>query len=352
MSRLAVIAVIVTAVAPARADGPKPPPTSQMLKDYRKHLNAGLAAERAKKWAAAVTELDAAAAVLDGDQRALAELGWSAMNAGDFAKARRADADAVRVAIDPKVKAAALYNLGQIEERTGDKDAALKSYLASLQLRPNKTVADAITRLGASPAAEPPFCKPDQAACDCVLAAAFGDYDKASPPKCETRTPPKIAGAAFQAYWVEQGPWSGLYLLDEHNGLVGIIGGGLDRMRVYEEISLDKAEVRTVSGHLVLWLQTRDKANETIIGSDDSMSNDDDTTVDVTLCVLGDAKTPTRCPLRDVPIEHSHQREHDAKPAVAKVELAIGDDGTATVKLVSGASDPGLDPLVGPHKLW
>jgi len=351
MHRVWIAAAAIAAVnAPASADRPKP--SKSQLADYHKHLKAGLAAEHAKKWAAAVGELEAALVAIDSDERALAELGWSAMNAGDFAKARKADAEAVRVAIDPKVKAASLYNLGQIEEKTGDKDAALKSYLASLQLRPNKTVADATARLGATPTADPPFCNPGQAVCDCVLTAAFGDYDKAEPPKCEKRDPPKIAGAAFEAYWVEQGPWSGLYLLDEHQGLVGVIGGGLDRIRVYEDISLDKAEVRTVAGHHVLWLQTRDKASETIIGSDDSMTSTSDETVDVTLCTIGDAKTPTRCPLRRVPIMNSHLGDRDTKPAVTKVDLTIADDGTATVKLVSGASEPSLDALVGPHKLW
>ena len=33
-------------------------------------------------------------------------------------------------------------------------------------------------------------------------------------------------------------------------------------------------------------------------------------------------------------------------------DVSIVDDGTVTVKLVKGASDPGLDEVIGPHKLW
>jgi tetratricopeptide (TPR) repeat protein len=152
----------------ARSDKPAPP-TAQQLADYRRRMKAGWALQKQKRWAEAVVEFEAALAAVADAQRALSELGWSAMNAGDFAKARRADEQAVAVAIDKRVKAASLYNLGLVQEKTGDKDGALRSFLASLKLRPHATVEAAIERLGSTPQADPDACEPDVKPCDCLL---------------------------------------------------------------------------------------------------------------------------------------------------------------------------------------
>src|SRR2546423_725848 len=100
----------------------KPPPSVEQRAAYKQHMKAGWKAQKDEKWADAVPEFESAAKAIDGDQRALSELGFSAMNAGDFPKARKADLEAVRVAVDPKVKAASLYNLGVVQEKSGDKD--------------------------------------------------------------------------------------------------------------------------------------------------------------------------------------------------------------------------------------
>jgi hypothetical protein len=354
------------AVAKSQPGKPaKPPPSKQQLADYKKHMKAGWALQKDQKWAEAVPEFEKANAAIDSDQRALSELGWSAMNAGDFGKARKADAEAVRVALDPKVKAASLYNLGLVLEKTGDKDAALKSYLASLQLRPNKTVEDAVGRLGATPETDQPLCKPGEKACDCVYEAAFGSAT-GDEPQCEEKVDPKIPVKTFHEYAVEEPPWSWTYLLDEHQGLVAIVAGGVDRLRVSEEIELEKADLKTIAGHQVLWVETKDTASENHPYDENSMDDADSETTQVTICVVGDDKTPTRCPLRNVPISStwSQGRDYFDDDARAKdkgykpehgetvVDLTLGDDGTATVKLVKGASNPALDKIMGPHKLW
>ena len=358
----------LTNPVPARppAKPVKAPPTKQQLADYKQHMRAGWALQKDQKWAEAVPEFEKALAAIDSDPRGLSELGWSAMNAGDFGKARKADAEAVRVAIEPKVRAASLYNLGLVLEKTGDKNGALMSYLSSLQLRPNKTVADAVTRLGATPDAEQPLCKPNQKPCDCVYAAAFGETRDGEEPQCEETTDPPVPVKTFHEYKVDQPPWTWTYLLDEHQDLVAIVGGGVDRLRVTEEIELEKAEVKTIAGHRVLWVQTKDTASEGYPNDEDAMDNTTYETTHVTLCVVGDDKTPTRCPLRDVPIkqvmdkdrdyftDEAHAKDKGYKPEHTEtvVDLTLGDDGTATVKLVEGASDPSLDKIMGPHKLW
>jgi TolA-binding protein len=46
-------------------------------------------------------------------------LGWAAFQAGDYDKAREANASAIRAASGRAVKAASLYNLGRVAEATG-----------------------------------------------------------------------------------------------------------------------------------------------------------------------------------------------------------------------------------------
>jgi len=346
------------AAAPADAAAPKKPaPTRQQLADYKQHMKAGWALQKAQKWAESVPEFEAALAAIPLDERALTELGWSAMNAGDYAKAKKIDDEAVKVAIDPKVKASALYNLGTVYAKTGATEKARAAFTLSLALRPNKTVEADLVKLGAKPAEDKPLCTAGQTACDCVIADAFPEYDAATPPVCAPADSP-VAG--FKAYKVTLDPWSYTYLLDEHQDLVDVIGTELDRMRVDEELTVDKADIKSVGGHKVLWLQTKDHSSETTPAEDDTVDITETDTVAVTLCVVGDAATPTRCPLRDVPLEYStgtvRMNDEGSTPVPGdretKADLAIADDGTATVKLVSGSSDARLNALIGPHKLF
>src|SRR5512143_2556800 len=96
---------------------PRKPPTKAQLAEYKKRMKAGWALQKQKKWSEAVPEFEAALKAIDSDERATTELGWSAMNAGDYTKARKADLVAVNIAIDPKVKASALFNLGSVLEK-------------------------------------------------------------------------------------------------------------------------------------------------------------------------------------------------------------------------------------------
>ncbi|HSN28627.1 MAG TPA: tetratricopeptide repeat protein [Kofleriaceae bacterium] len=322
------------------------------LADYRKHMKAAWALQKQQQWAESVPELEAALKAVDGDQRALAELGWSAMNAGDFKKARRADDQAVRVALDPKVKAAALFNLGMVEAKTGNVDDARQSFTASLKLRPNKTVEAELGKLGAAPAEEKPFCGPKEDPCACVRQASFPDFDPTDPPDCTAEKETGVPVPTFKAYTVKQAPWSYTYLLDERQDLVAMTAMSLDRTRVYEDMSIDKAEVKTLGSHRVLWLQTKDSAREDEPKDDDSIDTSGDDRIAVTLCVLADDKTPTHCPLRDVPLSHHAWRDSEHTDATTITDLALASDGTATVKLVSGPSDHALDAVLGPTKLW
>ncbi len=342
--------------APARVS--KTPPSKEQLAAYKQHMKAGWALQKQQKWAESVPEFEAAVAAIELDQRALSELGWSAMNAGDFGKARKADEQAVRVAIDPKVKASALYNLGLVMAKTSDTDGALRAFQASLALRPNKTVEQELGKLGKPPEAASAPCDAKEDTCACVARDALGGlYDE--PPKCEEKSDGRLP-AGWKIVSVASGVWTYDYVMDEHGQIAEQVGVSVDRMRLYEDMNLDQVETSKVGGHTIVKLVSLDRTTETSPhGDDDSMDVDMTNATLVTVCVLGDAKTPTRCPLRAVPLSSSHDRsvletggEKGGKTTETTVDLQIAADGTATVKLVKGPSDSRIDALVGPHKLW
>jgi hypothetical protein len=177
--------------------------------------------------------------------------------------------------------------------------------------------------------AETVWCPPDKTPCDCVL-ADLGERDSDEPPHCAEVPEPKPPVAGWHVYHLHVSRDEGYdYLLDEHAQLVDVIGStsGHDR----ESTQVKHVDLKTIGGHQVLRLE---------VESVDSTSKDAIVTNDrATICVVGDAKVPTRCPLRDVLISSNEQT----------LEIGpIADDGTVAVKLVKGASDA----AVGTHRLW
>ena len=240
LSSASISAAATSAAPTSKPSTPAPTAmTKDELADFQKHIKAGWALQKQEKWADAVPEFEAALKVNPTDPRALAELGWSAMNAGDFKKARTADKEAVQVAIDPIVKAQALFNLGLVQEKTGDKDGALKSFIASLALRPNKTVEQEVGKLGASPTAKAVWCAPDKKPCDCMDADP-NDQDF----QCQEVTKPAPPVKGWHVYrtrttihWFDDD-----YLLDERNQLVALIGETFQRPHEEDSIQVVKAD--------------------------------------------------------------------------------------------------------------
>ena len=112
---------------------------------------------------------------------------------------------------------------------------------------------------------------------------------------------------------------------------------------------LDKIELSTVSGHQLLRIQTTDDLTITTVNDvTEDVGIEDEKRTAVMLCEIVGAKA--RCPLRDVPIVEEHAGGDN--PTRTVLDLAIGKDGVATLKLVKGATDAEIDKLVGPHKLW
>jgi Flp pilus assembly protein TadD len=336
------------AAQPARAQ-----PTPAQVAEVHKHMKAAWAAQRAKRWADAVTELEAAQKIFDGDARVLSELGWSEMWAGDLAKARKLDEAAIRAAVDPKLKASGLFNLGLVQEKLNDTDGARASFTESIRLRPNATVQSELAKLGTA-LPPPPFCAAGKKPCDCIIAAVGDDAE------CEPTTEPKQPIASFHLFEVK-GNDSATYLLDEHDQLVAIVAGGAEHMRRYGHTSLDSSKVESIGGHKVLWLETTVDETTDSIGEKESESENVVTHL-ATVCAVGDAKTPTKC--ASVPrsltniIDRTVIKDDGSFGAMSqdrsetKLDVALGTDGVVTVKLAKGSTEP-LDPSVlGPHPLW
>lgn len=105
----------------------------------------------------------AALAARPGDARALSELSFAAVSAGNYGAARDAAEKSIAAAgSNPPLLAASYYNLGRAAEGQQDLEGARKAYGASLGIRDSKEVRERLDKLGASGATlyfEGPFQK-------------------------------------------------------------------------------------------------------------------------------------------------------------------------------------------------
>src|SRR5262245_56011131 len=121
-----VTGILLLALATARAD-PAPTYAQAMAEGARK-----LAARDAR---GAAASFRAALAARRDDPRALTELSWASLLAGDAAAAVQPAAYATYYARDTRMRAAAYYNLGRAHEALGHAVDAQAAYMASLTLR-------------------------------------------------------------------------------------------------------------------------------------------------------------------------------------------------------------------------
>lgn len=354
---VALVAVMCSVVAAEPPKAKKPEPTKAQLKSGHAHMKAGWIAQRAKKWSDATKEFEAALVDLGGDARAMSELGWSAMNAGDYAKAQKADEAAILTATDPKVKAASLFNLGLVQERLENKDAALRSMVESLALRPNQTVGEEAAKLGAKPGAPPPpFCPGDKPICTCLL-DQFPEPDA----KCEASTTVVSPIKGWTIYTAKSEMFTSTYLVDDHKELLAELTSEHDTMRSTATDKIDEMTVKTVGGHKVLWIQVTGDANSLSMSETDE-DDSTDHTVTITACAVGDAKIKTHCEWAPTKISTEHGsakldvdgNTHDAKSSRTATELAVtlGADGVFDVVLTKGTLGNYPTALLGPHKLF
>ena len=232
----------------------------------------------------------------------MSELGWSAMNAGDYAKAQKADEAAILTASDPKVKAASLFNLGLVQERLENKDcgAALDGGVA--RAAPES---DGRRRGGEA------RCQAGRAAA-AVLRRRQADLhvlDRRSSPSpdatCEPSTTVKSPIKGWTIYTAKSEMFTSTYLVDDHKELLAELTSEHDTMRSTATDKIDEMTVKTVGGHKVLWIQvTGDASSLSMSETDEDDSTDD--TVTITACAVGDAKIKTHCESAPTKISTEH----------------------------------------------
>lgn len=127
-------------ITEAPRSAPAPVTVDKKPKSYEAALKQGNKLLDAKKYEEALATFRVALEFKPDDARALSEISWAAFQAGEMDAARDAARAAIAGADDKKLEAAALYNLGRVEEHEGNTDAARRAYSESLALRPNKTV--------------------------------------------------------------------------------------------------------------------------------------------------------------------------------------------------------------------
>ena len=355
---------------------PSAPPAAAVTKEaratYRKQLDAGRKLAKATKWPEAIAAFEAALVAVPGDDRALSELSFAAMNAGDAAKARDAGKRAVLAATEPKIKAAALYNLGRVEELQQPSLAATL-YRQSLALRPNKIVekrlADLAKTVPAAATPEPLPCTTPvskDALCTCL-----GETTELAPDerRCEVADT-SVAGLATATFATSE--------MGEET--VALVAGSGDKWQVVailttiynpgafgisEEWSLGDVTARDVGGHQVIEVRSSWSRNDSDMGINEVEGEGRDL---VTVCVRAKAGDVPTCPLTttlhytydrdtlmdDLPADEQADMAPYKTPGLPiknawKVSLEIGDDGVAHLRAVEGRVD---GALLGDRKLW
>jgi hypothetical protein len=171
-----------TATAAATREG-APALDAARARAYRRSLRAARIANREGRADEAVQQYEAALAI-SNDGRALCELGWIHFQAQRYDQARTSITRALALLpASTPVPApfvgpvgACFYNLGRLEEQSGDVAAARRAYERSLAVRPgNAAVAARLAALAAPPSAPSEPAGAHQ--CGASGAAIVGDVD-------------------------------------------------------------------------------------------------------------------------------------------------------------------------------
>jgi len=366
---------------PAQAKRPEPIPPEKR-REYAGHLRAGRAHAKGKRWGEAVGEFEKALAAVPMDDRALSELGWAALQAGDVDKAEKANADAVRVSSTPEVKAASLYNLGRVAEAKSDKDRAAALYADSLVLRPNKTVVKRLVALGKpAPAAGPVQTSDDTPCTDpvegpdlvCGCLKKLEPYEESFEIECtigsvgdldadDLRVASVTLGLGQHSFYLAQKGPKGWRVIGSLGELYeGGVGG------VLNEREESKVEEKTIGGVRILWYEWRETGHDSDMGIDEEETHED---VTVALAVLGGAKEEPGVQMI-IPLVRVYDRDRMGLaegPELAEIKdlqtpglpihrevrlkADLGDDGMVKVVLTRGKADDYVKAFIGSHRLF
>lgn len=340
--------------------------------EYHARLNAGRKLAKAQKWTEAIAELDAALVAIPGDDRALGELSWATFSAGDYKRAREAAAASVRAATAPKVKGAALYNLGRAEEAIGDLDAARAAYEESIAVRPNKTVRKRLADLPVRARINTRLPCSTPAPVDSICACLNTSID------AENRPPPEDATCTLEPTGVQDFQIARYLISDVGEEDLMIVARQTDGWAVVEQLGsvynpgmagvseewrTSPAIERTIGGRAVIEFTGHKSRSDMDMALDEIESEETSVLV---VCVRGEAGVPTRCPL-NVVTDYEYTRESMGMEASTdpetramrtrglpihtehEVDVEIGEDGVARMEKLT--KEP-PDGFFGNMKLW
>ncbi|MEZ4403780.1 MAG: hypothetical protein R3B06_27395 [Kofleriaceae bacterium] len=347
----------------------KPAPLTKAARaEYRKRLQAGRTLAKAAKWPEAIAELEAALVAIPGDDRALSELSFAAMSAGEADKARKAGHQAVLAATEPKIKAAALYNLGRVEEAKAPAKAAAL-YKESLALRPNATVekrlADLATRGGATTV--PPPCAtpmPEAKLCGCLHATVADMFEPGDDARC-TIAATSVDGWKTVTYGMSSIGEDGVVVVAKVGAdwavvatLAHIYNPGA--FGISEDWTLDQVTEATVGGRGLVKFESTKLRTDSDMGVDEV---EEETTKQLLVCVRDPKGGAPACPL-DVATDYSYVRDRlglaedgdidDPTPGLpikrqTTLAVTLTDAGVAQVRATRGRPD---GATLGDVKLW
>jgi tetratricopeptide (TPR) repeat protein len=136
----------MAAAAPRKVTGKQAATSTSVDDSAAALLRRGRALAARGRFAEAVAALDAALGKTPDDPLVLNELGVALRELGDLARAEAVCRDAAK-ATEPRVRAAALYNLGRVLEQRRDTAAAIAAYRDSLQLRHTRSARERLIAL-------------------------------------------------------------------------------------------------------------------------------------------------------------------------------------------------------------
>jgi hypothetical protein len=362
-----------TAKTPAtKAPPEQKKPTKKQLKTFRQHLAEGRRLAKAGTYAEAIAMFDKAVEIEPGNARAWSELGFAHYKVDANDESIAASRMSMRLAKDPRVKAASGYNLGLAFEAADKRDRARAVYRDSLELRPNQTVLDRYRKVGGTTEvwAEQPTCGAtptnEKSLCDCFIAAA-GELDEPEQTQCI----PLYQPGDFFVFWV--GPintvrdrgWLDGYLGRKVGGelqlLARVVSDAWYGPKIIEDYELHTTE-KTTAGGKTVW-----RIDGTYVRGDDEVMMFVETSKQrrTTFCI--DDGTRPKCSIgfttggswtatigpHDIDDTDNHtwfKDEYGGKPPVSweySLDVTLGDDGTVTTKATKG-----LGSFSAAYALW
>jgi hypothetical protein len=376
------------AKAKAADGGTAPAITKAARVQFRRQFLRGRKLSAQKRWGEAVVAFEAALQAVPMNEQALTDLGWAAFQAGDLAKARAADQNAVRATTQPALRAAALYNLGRVEEAQGDRSAAARSYQQSLALRSHPAVE---ARLAAFGEARTP-ARPEsplsvrlsgcwakgaltlEAVCACLAREEVDDQELKQQPAselCQVTTAEKLPDtmrvATLQTSTTNEA--TDFLVVREGKGwrvmvpLGGTYNPGI--AGISEELAVTAVSQGKVGGRAYVRIETSHHRYDSDMGIDEAESSGT-----ASVMLLFPARKPEERPVAvQFPVRYRYERYRLETEEVDDPELRamqtkglpiseetvldakLGDDGKLRIRLVRGKADGEMREILGEHAL-